>query len=243
VKLLVLDLDETLISSVAVKGSLPDFESDHGYDFFIKKENPKSIFDSNYMVKKRNDLSLFLGVCYQQGWQIGIYTVAGEHYAHSVCDHLFAGLRPPLFILSEKNNVTIDPVLSRHFFKYRQDNATEFVSTGRPTRTKDLKKIKAPGFCLETTLLIDDLRTNGIRQYGNFIQIPEFCHPAKSGIEDKALMLLSFYLGQIVHQNNFRTIEKRDWMAQAAQFMNTGEPIDFGVKSKLNKAKEDLCVR
>jgi RNA polymerase II subunit A small phosphatase-like protein len=71
-KLLILDLDETLIFATdRVLARAPDFST------------------SSYAVYKRPHLDVFLDFC-REHFRVGVWTSAGPRHAHSITSHIFA---------------------------------------------------------------------------------------------------------------------------------------------------------
>ena len=83
---------------------------------------------------------------------------------------------------------------------------TRDLNTDEIVWIKDLKKLKRKGYCLDNILVIDDSPEKLQRNYGNLIRIKPFY-----GDADDELLLLQKYLETILHEVNFRKIEKRNW--------------------------------
>jgi len=84
-KLLVIDIDETLIfSSYNILGRIPDFTF------------------KNYCIYTRPGVDYFLDVCLEW-FEVGIWTTASEDYAMAVTDVLFKDKNKPSFIWSRQH--------------------------------------------------------------------------------------------------------------------------------------------
>ncbi|MCC9642260.1 HAD family hydrolase [Rhodopirellula sp. JC740] len=72
---------------------------------------------------------------------------------------------------------------------------------------KDLRKVKRRGYELDRVLMVDDTRHKVSRNYGNAIYIPAY----EGEDDDAELPQLAKYVKSLLHEPNFRRIEKRGW--------------------------------
>lgn len=181
--LLVLDLDETL------------FHSRSAPDAALGKPSFR-LCDGLFHSYRRPHLDHFLDSV-ADDWTLGVWTSASSDYAAEACSHLFKGLE--LAFLWSRDRCT----------PYRP-MATDMYSYGGDTFwIKNLAKVKKLGFQLERTLIVDDLPVTAMRNYGNYVRVDPF----KGDPEDFILDSLAKYLPRLLSEDNFRTIEKRGWLA------------------------------
>lgn len=180
-RLLVLDLDETLIHTESV----PDEWAIH-LDFDFKF---KGVGKSLFYTKKRPFLEDFLNYAFKN-FHIGIWTAAGKDYAKNIIKGIG---------INEKDLV----------FLYTQENCTIKMNLDYSNYygVKDLKKIKKYGYDLKRTLIVDDVKETASNNYGNLILISNFT----GDIDDVELLKLINYLEKIKDESNYRRIEKRGW--------------------------------
>jgi RNA polymerase II subunit A small phosphatase-like protein len=180
-RLIVLDLDETLIHTESV----PEEWAKHlDYDFKFK-----GIGESLFYTKKRSFLDEFLDFSFKN-FDVAIWTAAGKDYAKNIIKGIGLEERDLSFLYTQEN-CTIR--LNLDFSNYYG--------------IKDLKKVKKYGYSLEQTLIIDDVRETAVNNYGNLILIKEFTGDS----DDTELLKLINYLEKIKDEPNYRRIEKRGW--------------------------------
>lgn len=144
---------------------------------------------ARYYVTKRPHLEPFLAQAF--AWfDVAVWTSSGERYATTVIDRVFHDAPRLVFAWSSRR-------CTRRFD----------ADTGELYWLKDLKKVKRIGFPLGRTLMIDDSPEKLERNYGNHLCVLPF----EGDPADRELLDLLPYLDWIRTQDDFRTIEKRDW--------------------------------
>lgn len=180
-KLLILDLDETLIHSEYV----PDSQS-HLVDFDFKMDYDKG---SSYLTKKRPFLDEFIKYAFEN-FDVAVWTAAGEQYANLVLENINVDKSKLKFLYTKENcTIKIDYVHSQYY------------------GVKNLNKIKKKGFDLDQVLIVDDVLNTAINNFGNLIPIKPFTDDT----QDTELLKLISYLETIKDSSNVRRIEKRGW--------------------------------
>lgn len=173
-KLLILDLDETLIYATEKPLSRPA-------DFQV----------GPYLVYKRPHLTEFIADCLTW-FRVGVWTSSSPLYAAEVVEAIFPEVRDLSFVWASDRCT------------WRTD-----LETCERVGSKNLKKIKQLGYRLETVLVVDDSPEKLRQSYGNLIQVK----PYTGQEDDRELVLLGHYLGQLRGVENVRVIEKRRWRA------------------------------
>jgi RNA polymerase II subunit A small phosphatase-like protein len=182
-KLLILDLDETLVHASATKVR-------EGADFQV----------FHYFVYKRPGLAEFLITCAQH-FRLAIWSSASDDYVRAIVDHIL----PP--------GISLEFVWGRSRctpFATPQIDDYGYYSLDDPSSyqyAKRLKKVRRRGFSLQQTLIVDDTPAKVQHNYGNAIYIK----PYLGSTEDEELSHLSAYLLTLKDKENIRTIEKRHW--------------------------------
>jgi len=154
------------------------------------RKNDVNTYDfkvGDFLVNKRSYLNEFLSFC-NENFEVIIWTSSSKNYAEEIVHN----------IMDEKN---VSILLSREDCVQTRD-----LNTDEIVWIKDLKKLKRKGYCLDNILVIDDSPEKLQRNYGNLIRIKPFY-----GDADDELLLLQKYLETILHEVNFRKIEKRNW--------------------------------
>jgi carboxy-terminal domain RNA polymerase II polypeptide A small phosphatase len=178
-KLLVLDLDETLV---------------HASDFRLSHE--ESFSAGPYYVYARPHLDQFLGAVLKR-FTVGVWTASGEVYASLVLERIFpAG--------------TLEFVWSSQRCTLARD-----WTTGEYGAIKNLRKLKAKGYPLESIIAVDDTPSKYAKNYGNLVCVREFVGDPM----DDELPLLAAYLEELAQVPNVRTIEKRNWRQRAHELL------------------------
>jgi carboxy-terminal domain RNA polymerase II polypeptide A small phosphatase len=180
-KLLILDLDETIIHATRTELSRePDF----------------MVFD--YFVYKRPHLDTFLAMC-SEIYQLAIWSSASDGYVEEVVKKII----PPTITLEfvwGRSKCTPKYPTEEDYFRDSYDNQHYYY-------TKQLKKIKKRGFDLDRTLIVDDTPEKVKDNFGNAIYPIAFL----GNLEDKELLLLLDYLKYLDRFDNVRKTEKRNW--------------------------------
>ena len=88
-------------------------------------------------------------------------------------------------------------------------------TTGDYTTVKNLRKLKARGYPLESIIAVDDTPSKYARSYGNLVSVREFVGDPT----DDELPLLAAYLQELAPVPNVRTVEKRRWREQAHELL------------------------
>ena len=185
-KLLILDLDETLIHAT------DDYQLEGDYDFKFELGGTKWSWEQKtvYFVMKRPFLDEFLKYAFQN-FNVAIWTAGGIDYARKIIEGI---------------GITES---SLEFF-YTRNNCTIKVdyASGMYYGEKRLSKVsKSMGWDLEEMLIVDDVPETAVHNYGNLIRIRGFY----GDNSDTELLKLSNYLEKIKDEVNFRRIEKRGW--------------------------------
>jgi len=181
-KLLILDLDETLIHTEKFP---VDYLESGTYDF--KLEIPNKSYE--YFTIKRPFLKEFLNYVFDN-FDVAVWTAAGKDYAKNVLI-----------------NIGIDE--SKLKFFYTEENCTIKLNyeSGDYYGVKNLNKLKNKGFDLKDVLIVDDVQDTAVNNYGNLILIKKFI----TNREDTELLKLISYLEKMKNVDNVRDIEKRGW--------------------------------
>jgi TFIIF-interacting CTD phosphatase-like protein len=151
-------------------------------------DRPADFVVGGYHVYERPFLREFWNISKQ--FKLAIWTSASSSYAAQVISRIAPADLTFEFVWSCDRCVRrFDPELQETYF------------------VKDLRKVKRLGFPLERTLVVDDSPEKVERNYGNHIRV----QPFYGSREDDELRALIPYLELLVHQENFRSIEKRRW--------------------------------
>lgn len=175
-KLLILDLDETLLfASERPLARAADF-----------RVGP-------YHVYRRPGLAAFLDYCFQW-FEVAVWTSSSPLYAQEVVQAVF-------------------PDLPRLAFVWASDRCTPAydLETGEHCARKNLKKVKARGYPLESVVVVDDSPEKWRQSYGNLVQVA----PYLGAEEDTELARLASYLHVLKEQPDIRAVEKRQWRHHA----------------------------
>ena len=142
-----------------------------------------------YYVYCRPGLSDFLAFATGK-FDLAVWTSSGSSYAKGVVPRVFPVSMHLAFVWSRDQ-------CDRHID--RKTKATSWI--------KDLRKVKATGFKIDSTLLIDDCPCAMERDDANHLQV----QPFTGDPEDNELRLLATYLDTIKTEPDVRKIEKRNW--------------------------------
>ena len=180
-KLLILDIDQTLINTERFP---TDYLSEGSYDFKFKSSDE----DYEYFVIKRPYLNEFLDWSFDN-FKVAIWTAAGDKYA----THILA-------------NIGIDPRTLEFFHTQEHCTLKMDYESGSAYGLKNLSKIRKK-YDLDNVLIVDDIHLTAANNYGNLVHIKPFITDKK----DTELLKLKLYLEKIKDAKNFRSIEKRGW--------------------------------
>lgn len=187
-KLIILDLDETLISSHDVE------EKD--YDFIV----------CGYIkVKKRPHVDEFLQGLVEMDYDIAVWTAAKHEYAVEVVASLFFNVTKPIhlqfiFTYNKCTQVSIDPI---NEFEYKVVLLKKLSKIWR-------HKLYKSKWNKYTTFIIDDNEYTFRKNYGNAIPIPAWKNKEDQK-EDQLLRHLLPLLKIWKYHDNVRKIDKRYW--------------------------------
>ncbi len=183
-KLIVLDIDETLIHATHKEISNCDFEV------------------GKYKVIKRPYLDDFLDHI-KNHFKIGVWSSASDDYVLEVVNRIFPENYSLEFIWGRsKCTYKVD------YSKIEEYGFTDPFAHGN--YVKPLKKLKKLGIApIEHILIVDDTPFKCSQNFGNAIYPIEFTGNPK----DRELIRLSKYLVALKDVENVRTIEKRNWQS------------------------------
>jgi TFIIF-interacting CTD phosphatase-like protein len=186
-KLLILDLDETLIHAAETPLTrLPDF----------------SIY--NYHIYQRPYLDTFLLTCLDW-FDVAVWTSSGSEYATQVVAAIFPDPQALKFVWTSDRC----SIVYNYHFDYIDGHYPQYYSC------KPLKKVKRRGYDLASVIAIDDTPKKWEKSYGNLIAVKPFEGDETVGIaslkENRELIYLLDYLNILKHEHNIRSIEKRGW--------------------------------
>ena len=184
-KLLILDLDECLIHSVH-KTKV----SEMSYNFY---KNSFDVLDGMYRTMRRPHLEDFLNYAFGN-FNVAVWTAASADYASEVLKNIGINDSDLTFFYSEKNCTP----------KYDYGDGW---GMGHYIYYKNISKLKKRGFDMEKILMIDD-KPEYIDSYGNVIKIEAFY----GDDSDSELLNMIKYLDLIKDEENYRVIEKRNWI-------------------------------
>lgn len=185
-KLLILDIDETLIHA---DYNLSD------YDFTVDNGNIK--------VKKRPHLDLFLNDLQDLDFDIAFWSSGSDDYVNEIVNKIYSNkYKTPLFIWG-RSRCSLKYLIKNDSLSYFSDYRAE------PTYVKKLSKVKNKfNIKLQNMLIVDDSPEKCIENYGNHIYI----NPFIDNNHDNSLLKLHSYLIYLEDKDNYRIIEKRGWI-------------------------------
>jgi TFIIF-interacting CTD phosphatase-like protein len=145
-KLLILDLDETLVYATETPLFRPP-------DFYVY----------DYAIYKRPYLDIFLTTCLEW-FNVAVWTSSGSDYATAVVSAIFAQPQSLDFVWASDRcsiayNYNYDLIDGRYPAYYSR---------------KVLKKVKRKGYKLESIIAIDDTPRKWEKSYGNLIRVNPF---------------------------------------------------------------------
>lgn len=183
-KLLVLDLDETLIHTVESYGIETEFQG-----FEIR---------DGYYVNERPGVREFLERCFDRFEDVAVWTAGTRDYAMEILPRL-----------CDVNNFAFVWGRERCTWHRNLDVNSAYVDSWRSEHwLKDISKIKRLGYAKEKILFVDDTAANFKRSYGNLVQVRPF---EAIDLQDDELELLAEYLDELGPVTNVRTFDKRNW--------------------------------
>ncbi|CAL2079845.1 Phosphoprotein phosphatase [Tenacibaculum sp. 190524A02b] len=182
-KLIILDLDETLIHATE-----KPIDNNWNFELF------------SYKVYKRPFLITFLKELIKY-YRIAVWSSASDDYVHQIVSKIFPENYPLEFVWGRsKCTLELNYTSINEFGYLDYDDHLNY--------TKKLKKVKNKGYGnLEEILIIDDTPMKCKHNYGNAIYPKEFL----GNQQDNELELLLSYLIKIHREKNFRKLEKRFW--------------------------------
>jgi hypothetical protein len=183
--LIVLDIDETLISSSVVKEDELKTMDQNKFDFNFTLEWE----DTTYYVfiKKRPFLEEFLNYLVDN-FRIAVFTAADREYASKILEHL--GILDKL-----------------EFFKSRESLSIGFDWFKLFVYLKKLKSI--PDIDLKKTIIIDDTKEVANRNSKNLIHVNGFMWNKKDSDSDTTLLKVMSTLQQIKDLPDWTKVKKR----------------------------------
>lgn len=188
-KLLVLDLDETLIHT---RGRVLPGDLEHEPHFGIP---------GGYVVYRRPGVKEFLAECFEKFRDVALWTAGTRSYAYEVLPHL-----------CDPNDFTFVWGRERCTWHRVFDADVPYGTMWTEGHwLKDIRKTCRRGFQKEKILFVDDSPQNFKRSYGNYIQIRGFYGDP----QDRELERLSNYLNTLGPVPNVRTIDKRGWWVKS----------------------------
>lgn len=144
-KLLILDIDETLIySSQTQFDRLPDFKLDFGLE--------------KYFVYKRPGIDEFILQC-SKWFRLAIWTSSGSDYAREVIKN----------IIPDSYNLKLEFIFTTERCLFKRNPELDVIEVFKP-----LKKVKRKGFSLNSVLIVDDIAQTFKFNYGNGILVKKY---------------------------------------------------------------------
>ncbi len=143
-KLLILDLDETLIYAT-------EMSLERKFDFVLFENTA-----SPYFVYKRPHLEYFLEFCFDN-FDVAIWTSSTEDYAQGIADNILLSSQQPKFVWARKRCT------------YRRN-----LETCEYEWLKNLTKVKRHGYKLENVIMVDDTPSKLAKNYGNLLPVKSF---------------------------------------------------------------------
>lgn len=147
---------------------------------------------AGFNVWKRPHLDEFLSYCFAN-FSVAVWTTSTENYAVKIASHIFNEDQKPKFLWTRDH-------CTPKFFPETQDS--EYL--------KDLKKVKARGYDLTQTIVVDNTPRKLARSYGNLVRITDFLGDHR----DQELKRLQNYLPILRQATNVRELEKRGWQSR-----------------------------
>jgi TFIIF-interacting CTD phosphatase-like protein len=186
-KLLILDLDETLIHASATR-------LDRSHRICFAESPDFLVYD--YYIYKRPDLDRFIATCLEW-FDVAVWTSSGSEYAAKIVSAIFPNPQSLKFIWTRDRC----SILSNCNYDLIDGHYPQYYSR------KPLWKVKRRGYKIESIIAIDDTPKKWEQSYGNLIMVKPF----QGDLFDRELAHLLIYLDTLRHVENIRTIEKRGW--------------------------------
>jgi TFIIF-interacting CTD phosphatase-like protein len=145
-KLLILDLDETLIYATEIP---------------LTRRSDFGVY--NYRIYKRPHLDIFLATCLDW-FNVAVWTSSGAEYAAQVVTAIFPDPQALEFVwASDRCSIA---------YNYNYD----LIDGSYPTyySRKPLKKVKRHGYDLKSIIAIDDTPKKWEKSYGNLVRVRPF---------------------------------------------------------------------
>lgn len=181
-KLLILDMDETLLHTST------EYQLEGDYDFKIIFDEGGWSEKTTYFVRKRPNLDEFLDFAFNN-FKVAVWTAGGKDYATEALTKCGINLNAlEFFWTRDKCTIKID------------------LETGNYYGLKKLDKVKKLGWSLNDVLIVDDVKETASENYGNLVQVKPYYY----GYDDELLKLIK-YLDKIKNESNYRRIDKRHW--------------------------------
>jgi RNA polymerase II subunit A small phosphatase-like protein len=143
-KLIILDLDETLIYAT-------EKPLEYKADFVLFESTP-----TPYFVYKRPYLESFLEFCFSD-FQVAIWTSSADDYAEGIVKNVLLASQQPKFVWARKRCT------------YRRN-----LETYEYEWLKNLSKVKRHGYKLENIIMVDDTPAKLAKHYGNLVPVKSF---------------------------------------------------------------------
>lgn len=182
--LIVLDIDETLISSSVVKEDELETIDQSNFDFNFTLEWNENTY--HVFIKKRPFLEEFLDYAVKN-FRIAVFTAADREYATKILEHL--GILDKL-----------------EFFKSRESLSIGFDWFKLFVYLKKLKSI--PDIDLKRTVIIDDTKEVANRNSKNLIHVNPFQWDKKGSDNDSTLLKVMSTLQQIKDLPDWTKVRK-----------------------------------
>ncbi len=216
--LLVLDIDETLISTKRLSAKLEPLtlvgtdkddcsqeESQRALERLISITEPADLLYKDgvdvYSIVKRPGLDYFLRQV-SKHYKIAIWSAASDHYVNFVVDNIIRPITNPVFVWSSKRTI----------FKRSLEMHGEFTPNNLVI-IKPLQKLWRRGkYNKYNTIVIDDNYSTFSRNYGNAIPISEF---NRDSTDIKLNTVWEVFLSKLITSKNIRhdlTVLKNNWI-------------------------------
>jgi len=183
--LIVLDIDETLISSNIVREDELHTIDQHQFDFNFTLDGVDTTY--HVFIKKRPFVDQFLEYLVAN-YKIAVFTAADREYAKKILEHL--GIFDKL-----------------EFFKSRESLSIGFDWFKLIVYLKKLKSI--PDIDLKRTVIIDDTKEVANRNSKNLIHVNSFQWDKKESDGDATLLKVISLLEQIKDLPDWTAVRKR----------------------------------
>lgn len=182
-KLLILDIDETLIHATKEPPRL-------NWDFEI---GPYKVFERPFLHQFLNSIKDY--------YKIAIWSSASDEYVEQIVDKIFPNNYPLEFVWGRSMcTQQFNHQLFEELGYADYNNHLYYVKILKKVKKKRIAKI-------EEILIVDDTPQKAKYNYGNAIYPLEYL----GNTQDDELELLLQYLIKIKETTNFRTLEKRFW--------------------------------